>query len=74
MPFSIFQTPRSSSPSDQPAEASPLVLSDRLGERVRGRLRLRADRPGSETTAEPFIDPVHGRHCICTRCDLQRAA
>jgi hypothetical protein len=23
---------------------------------------------------EPFVDPVHGRHCICARCLLHRAA
>ncbi len=73
MALSIFQTPQKPSVADPHAGVVRIIHSDRIS-RMRVRLRSRDDKQIADITAASFVDPVHGRHCICDRCDRQRAA
>lgn len=57
----------------KPRRREPGADSDRRRQPWIG-LRNDKDAVGAATVHEPFVDPVHGRHCICARCVQQRAA
>ena len=64
----MFHTPRKSLRRDQ---------ADEPGLRGETRRRRRGGKEGTRADAvsqQPFVDPVHGQHCICTRCVQHRAA
>jgi hypothetical protein len=63
----MFHTPRKSLRRDQATKSGP-------GGETRSRRRSGKDGARAEAQRETFVDPVHGRHCICTRCAQHRAA
>lgn len=51
----------------------------RTADRDQRKLARTLIRSGKDTSRtgqvhELYVDPVHGRHCICTRCAQRRAA
>jgi hypothetical protein len=63
---SIMVFPRKSLQRDQAAKTGSAA--------ARGRRRVGKDAQRVDAQRAAFVDPVHGRHCICTRCAQHRAA
>jgi hypothetical protein len=53
--------------------AASTVNSSQLHDKPARRLRAKVAQP-SDASREAFVDPVHGRHCICNRCAQHRTA
>jgi len=64
----MFHTPRKSFLREHANE------SGQHGETRPRRRGGKEDARAELAREQPFVDPVHGRHCICTRCAQHRDA